>query len=191
MTSVLAGFAFGVLRFPGTKLLMALVLAVLMVPTIILIMPDYVIANELHLLNTYWIQIIPLGASVFGIFLVRQFFLTMPQEIMDAAAVDGAGRLRMLWHIGVPAVRPALLLIGLNVFMGSWNSLPVAAGDGIQSELPAHRGRPGLLHQRQRHRLVRDCAAAATSPRIPIMLFFLLLQQQFVRGALNAAGAVK
>ena len=190
VTSVLAGFAFGVLRFRGKKVLMLLVLSVLMMPGTVLIIPDYVLATDIHWVDTYWIQIVPWGASVFGIFLVRQFFVTMPQEIMDAASVDGAGRLRVLWHIGVPAVRPALMLIAINVFMASWNSFlwpeimtnttdvqPVEVGLSTFSS-DVGTDIPGL-------------AAAATFTTLPLIIFFLLLQRHFIRGALSAAGSVK
>jgi multiple sugar transport system permease protein len=190
VTSVLAGFAFGVLRFPGKKILMGLILSVLMVPTVTLIVPDFVIANELHLLNTYWIQIIPFGSSVFGIFLVRQFFLTMPQEIMDAAAVDGAGRLRILWHIGVPAVRPALLLIGINVFVGSWNAfLWPQVMVSNPSYQPIEVGLASFTTDNGTDWSAMSAAVCFTT--IPIMLVFLLLQKQFIRGAMTAAGSVK
>jgi multiple sugar transport system permease protein len=190
VTSVLAGFAFGVLRFPGRKILMGVILAVLMVPTVTLIVPDFVIANELHLLNTYWIQIIPFGSSVFGIFLVRQFFLTMPQEIMDAAAVDGAGRLRILWHIGVPAVRPALLLIGINVFVTSWNSfLWPQIMVSNPSYQPIEVGLASFTTDNGTDWSAMSAAVCFTT--LPIMLLFLLLQRQFMRGAMTAAGSVK
>jgi multiple sugar transport system permease protein len=190
VTSVLAGYAFGVLRFPGKKIVMGLILSVLMVPTVTLIVPDYVIANEMHLLNTYWIQIIPFGSSVFGIFLVRQFFLTMPPEIMDAAAVDGAGRLRILWHIGIPAVRPALLLIGLNVFVASWNSFlwPQIMVNNPSLQ-PIEVGLASFSTDNGTDWSALSAAVCFTT--IPIMLVFLLLQKQFIRGAMNAAGSVK
>ena len=190
VTSVLAGYAFGVLRFPGKKIVMGLILSVLMVPTVTLIVPDYVIANQLHLLNTYWIQIIPFGSSVFGIFLVRQFFLTMPPEIMDAAAVDGAGRLRILWHIGIPAVRPALLLIGLNVFVASWNSFlwPQIMVNNPSLQ-PIEVGLASFSTDNGTDWSALSAAVCFTT--IPIMLVFLLLQKQFIRGAMNAAGSVK
>jgi multiple sugar transport system permease protein len=190
VTSVLAGFAFGVLRFPGKKILMGLILSVLMAPTVTLIVPDFAIAKELHLLDTYWIQILPFGSSVFGIFLVRQFFLTMPQEILDAAAVDGAGRMRMLWHIGVPAVRPALLLIGINVFVGSWNAFlwpqVMVSNPNYQ---PIEVGLASFTTDNGTDWSAMSAAVCFTT--LPIMLVFLLLQKQFIRGAMNAAGAVK
>ena len=189
-TSLLAGFAFGVMRFRGRGVLFGLVLAVLMVPGTVLIIPDYMIANDIHWLDTYWIQIVPWGASVFGIFLVRQFFVGLPQELFDAAELDGAGRLRMLWSIGVPMVRPALLIIALNVFMASWNSFlwpfimtqnpdvqPVEVG------LAAFAGVDGTDYT--------ALSAAVVFTTVPVLGFFLLLQRHFITGAMSTAGGVR
>ncbi len=190
ITSTLAGFAFGVLRFPGRKVLMALTLSVLMMPQTVLIIPDYVLATDIHWVDTYWIQIVPWGASVFGIFLVRQFFLTMPREILDAATVDGAGRMQILWRIGVPAVRPALVIIAINVFIASWNSflwpLVMTRSESIQPievGLSSFAGANGTD--------IPGLAAAATFTTLPLIIFFLVLQRQFVRGALSAAGSIR
>jgi multiple sugar transport system permease protein len=190
VTSVLAGFAFGILRFPGRRFLMLLVLSVLMMPATVLIIPDYVLASDINWVNTYWIQIVPWGASVFGIFLIRQFFLGMPQEILDAAAVDGAGRLRVLWRIGVPAVRPALVIIAIQVFMASWNSFLwpeiMTRSESVQPVevgLATFSGDFGTDYP--------GLAAAATFTTLPLMIIFLLLQRQFIRGALSAAGSIR
>jgi multiple sugar transport system permease protein len=195
ITSLLAGFAFGVLRFPGRKVLTLVVLSVLMMPGTVLIIPDYVLANDLHLLNTYWIQIIPWGASVFGIFLVRQFFLTMPAEILDAAALDGASRLRFLRSIGVPMVRPALVIIAINVFLGSWNSFlwpVIMTNSNMESASTVQPVEVGLSTFASAEGTdFPGLAAAVTFTTLPVMVFFLLLQRQFIRGALSAAGGVR
>lgn len=195
VTSLLAGFAFGVLRFPGRKVLTVVVLSVLMMPGTVLIIPDYVLANDLHLLNTYWIQIIPWGASVFGIFLVRQFFLTMPAEILDAAALDGASRLRFLRSIGVPMVRPALVIIAINVFLGSWNSFlwpVIMTSSNMESSSTVQPIEVGLSTFASAEGTdFPGLAAAVTFTTLPVMVFFLLLQRQFIRGALSAAGGVR
>ncbi|PYC74479.1 carbohydrate ABC transporter permease [Streptomyces tateyamensis] len=194
-TSLLAGFAFGVLRFPGRKALTLVVLSVLMMPGTVLIIPDYVLANDLHLLNTYWIQIIPWGASVFGIFLVRQFFLTIPQEILDAAALDGASRLRVLRSIGMPMVRPALLIIAVNVFLGSWNSFlwpVIMTSSTMESSNTVQPVEVGLsIFSSAEGTDFPGLAAAVTFTTLPVMVFFLVLQRQFIRGALSAAGGVR
>jgi multiple sugar transport system permease protein len=189
-TSVLAGFAFGVLRFRGRKTLTLLVLSVLMMPDVVLIIPDYVLAKDIHWLDTYWIQIVPWGASVFGIFLVRQFFLGVPQELLDAASLDGAGRLRVLWYIGLPMVRPALVVIAINVFIGSWNSFLwpyiMTSSNTVQ---PVEVGLASFSSTEGTD--YSGLAAAVTFTTLPVMLFFLLLQRQFIRGALSAAGGLR
>jgi len=190
VTSLLAGFAFGVMRFRGRNALFLLVLSVLMVPTTVLLIPDYVIATDINWLNTYWIQIIPFGASVFRIFLIRQFFLGLPTELFDAAELDGAGRLRMLWYIGVPMVRPALLVVGLNTFMASWNSflwpLIMTTSPGVQPievGVSSFAGADGTDFTAM--------CAAVTFTTIPVLILFLSLQRQFITGAMAATGGVR
>ena len=191
VTSALAGFAFGVLRFPGKRALTVTVAAVLMMPTIVLIVPDYVLAYDIHLVNTYWIQIIPFGASVFGIFLVRQFLVTMPQELLDAASLDGAGRVRVLWHICLPLVRPALVIIAINAFMASWNAFlwPDVMTVGNPSVQPIEVGLFTFIGEQGTN--YPALAAACTFTSLPVLVFFLVLQRQFIRGALSAAGGLR
>ncbi|MBC3842508.1 carbohydrate ABC transporter permease [Streptacidiphilus sp. 4-A2] len=190
VTSLLAGFAFGVMRFRGRNALFVLMLSVLLVPTTVLLIPDYAIATDINWLNTYWIQIIPFGASVFGIFLVRQFFLGLPTELFDAAELDGAGRMRMLWHIGMPMVRPALLIIGLNTFMASWNSflwpLIMTTSPSVQPievGVSSFAGADGTDFTAM--------CAAVTFTTIPVLVLFLSLQRQFITGAMAATGGVR
>ncbi|WP_083975632.1 carbohydrate ABC transporter permease [Kitasatospora mediocidica] len=189
-TSLLAGFAFGVMRFRGRGLLFGLVMSVLMIPGTVLIIPDYIIANDINWLDTYWIQIVPWGASVFGIFLVRQFFMGLPQEIFDAAELDGAGRLRMLWSIGIPLVRPAIVIISLNVFLASWNSflwpfIMTSSPDvqPVEVGLAAFAGANGVDFP--------ALSAAVVFTTAPILLFFLFLQRHFITGAMSTAGGVR
>ena len=111
------------MRFAGKRLLTGLIFASLIMPAIVVIIPDYVIANSLGWLNTYQVQIVPWGASTFGIFLLRQAFLGLPSDLYDAARIDGCSRRFYLWSIGVPLVRPALTTVALYIFLGSYNSL--------------------------------------------------------------------
>jgi len=190
VTSVLAGYAFGVLRFRGRTALFTVVLAVMMVPQTVLLIPDYVIAQTIDWLDTYWIQIIPFGGSVFGIFLVRQFFAGLPTELFDAAELDGAGRLRALWSVGVPLVRPAIVIVALNVFMGSWNSFVwpfiMTSSPSVQPVevgLATFYGAEGTDWT--------GLSAAVTFTTIPVLAIFLALQRHFVTGAYSAAGGLK
>jgi multiple sugar transport system permease protein len=189
-TSLLAGFAFGLMRFPGRNVLFGLVMAVLMVPDTVLIIPDYIIAKDIHWLNTYWIQIVPWGASVFGIFLVRQFFAGLPEEIFDAAELDGASRLRMFWSIGVPLVRPAVVIIAINVFLATWNSFlwPFLMTNGtavqpVEVGLAAFAGVDGTDYT--------GLSAAVAFTTLPVLVFFLALQRHFITGAMFASGGIR
>jgi multiple sugar transport system permease protein len=189
-TSVLAGFAFARMRFAGRNALFITVLCVMMVPQTVLIIPNYVIASRLHLLDTYWIQILPFGASVFGIFLLRQFFLSIPTEIFDAAQLDGAGPLRMAFQIAGPLARPSLILVGLNTFMGSWNAFVwpyiMTTTDSIRPievGLNAFYGVNGTDWT--------TLSAAVVFTTIPIVILFLFLQKYFVTGLYSTSGAVR
>jgi multiple sugar transport system permease protein len=190
VTSVLAGYAFGVLRFRGRTALFTVVLAVMMVPQTVLLIPDYVIAQTIDWLDTYWIQIIPFGGSVFGIFLVRQFFAGLPPELFDAAELDGAGKLRTLWSIGVPLVRPAVIIVALNVFMGSWNAFvwpfimtSSSSVQPVEVGLATFYGAEGTDWT--------GLSAAVTFTTLPVLAIFLALQRHFVTGAYSAAGGLK
>jgi multiple sugar transport system permease protein len=190
VTSVLAGYAFGVLRFRGRTALFTVVLAVMMVPQTVLLIPDYVIAQTIDWLDTYWIQIIPFGGSVFGIFLVRQFFAGLPPELFDAAELDGAGKLRTLWSIGVPLVRPAVIIVALNVFMGSWNAFvwpfimtSSTSVQPVEVGLATFYGAEGTDWT--------GLSAAVTFTTLPVLALFLALQRHFVTGAYSAAGGLK
>lgn len=122
-TSLLAAYAFSFLEFRGRDVIFSLFLVVLMVPGEALLIPNYVTLARLHLLNTLWAQILPYGASVYGIFLLRQFFLSLPRDLWEAARLEGAGHLRFLWYVAVPLPRPVLLTAGLYILIGCWNSL--------------------------------------------------------------------
>ena len=101
-TACLAAYAFARLKFPGKNLLFLLYLSVMMVPTQVTLIPNYVTLSRLSLLNTYAALILPFIATGFGTFLIRQQFLSIPQDLGDAARMDGAGHLRTLWHVYVP-----------------------------------------------------------------------------------------
>jgi multiple sugar transport system permease protein len=193
VTSLLAGFAFGVMRFRGKGLLFGLVLSVLMVPQVVLLIPDYQIASDIHWVDTYWIQIVPWGASVFGIFLVRQFLLGLPPELFEAAELDGAGRLRILWSVGVPLVRPALIIIALNTFMASWNAFlwPSVMAPTNAAVRPIEVGLYNFLFGASSGNDYTGLCAAVTFTTLPVLVLFLVLQRYFITGAFSAAGGVR
>ena len=180
-TSVLAGYAFASMSFPGKAVIFAAVLGMYMVPQEVTLVPNFVILSNIHWLNTFQAQIVPLGASIFGIFLMRQFFLTLPKDLWEAAQLDGVGHFRFLWLIALPLARPALITVALFHFVAGWNSflwpLIVTSDDtvrpiqvGLSSFAAADSTQPVLL------------AAGALMTTLPILIIFLFAQKQLVGG---------
>jgi multiple sugar transport system permease protein len=118
----LAAYAFARVEFPGRDVLFVLVLATMMLPYSVLLIPTYLIVWNLGLANTVPGVVLPGFASAYGIFMLRQFFLNIPMELEDAARIDGCGRLRIYWQIILPLAQPALITIGLFTFMSEWSS---------------------------------------------------------------------
>ncbi|MGH9060691.1 MAG: carbohydrate ABC transporter permease, partial [Acidimicrobiales bacterium] len=174
----------------GRDIVFFLVLMILMVPKVVLLIPDYVILKDIHWLDTYWAQIVPWGASVFGIFLLRQFFQALPQELIEAAELDGASQLWFLWKVATPMAWPAIITIGLYVFIGSWDSFlwpfimtSSPSVQPVEVGLATFYGTngtdwPGL-------------SAAVIFTTLPIMIVFMASQRRLVEGAFAGAGAVK
>jgi multiple sugar transport system permease protein len=185
-TSVLAGYAFASMRFPGKRVIFGLVLAIYMVPTEVTLVPNFIILANLHWIDSYQAQIVPFGASVFGIFLMRQFFLGLPNDLWEAAQLDGSGHLRFLWSIAAPLARPPMVTIALFQLVGSWNAflwpLIVTNSDayrpvqvGLQAFSYADATNP-VLH-----------AAGSLMVTLPILIVFLLAQRQII-GGIAASG---
>jgi multiple sugar transport system permease protein len=190
ITSLMAGFAFAVMRFRGRGPLFLLVMSVLMVPQTVLLIPDFVIAQRLGLYDTYLIQILPWGASVFGIFLLRQFFTTLPRELFEAAEIDGAGPVRMLFSVAAPLAAPSLVLVGLNAFMGSWNAFvwPFIMTKS-ESVRPIEVGLQTFFSADGTD--WTGLCAAVTFTTLPVILLFLFLQRYFVAGVYGTQGSVR
>lgn len=121
--SMMAAYAFARLRFPGREAIFWLYLSMMMVPNVVTMIPMYVIFNQAHLLNTYWALILPYALGVpYPIFLMRQFFLTIPQDVIDAARIDGCTERRILWRVMVPLARPIITTATIIAFVFSWNN---------------------------------------------------------------------
>lgn len=188
-TSVLAGFCFASIRFRGKSAVYAFIFTSLIMPAVVAIIPDYIIANDLHWLNTYTVQIVPWGASTFGIFLLQQFFRGMPTELWDAARIDGCSRLRFLWAIGVPLARPALATVGLFTFLGSYNSLlwPLVMTSTNGTDPGVQPIEVGVYTFVGENGTAYNLLCAATVfTTIPVIVLFLLLQRTFVRGVMRS-----
>lgn len=121
LMAVLCGYAFAYLRVPGKEVLFVLVLGALMIPEEITVLPNYLTVAELGWVNTYAGLLVPGFVSAFGTFLMRQHFMSLPREVLDAARVDGAGHLRTLWSVVLPMSRPVLVTLILLTAVGRWN----------------------------------------------------------------------
>jgi lactose/L-arabinose transport system permease protein len=185
----MAGYAFARFRFFGRNALFMLVVATLTIPFLVVIIPQFVlVARDLRLSNT-WIAVIvpPLFNSV-GVFFMRQNFLTVPQEMLDAARVDGAGEFQIFWRIALPLVVPALAALAIILFLFSWNSflwpLLVLSRPEAQTAPVALGALVGL------NRVFWNAImVAAVLMTLPMLILFLSLQRYFIAGI--TAGAVK
>jgi ABC-type glycerol-3-phosphate transport system permease component len=182
-----AGYCFARLTFFGKGILFALIIGALMVPYQATIVPLFVMFANWSLLNSYLGIILPGMVSVFGVFLMTQFFMTLPKEMREAAIVDGANELRIFAQIYLPLARPAVATLALFVFLDSWDALlwPM-----IVAPNPDMRTvQVGLAFVRQSAPVQNQVMAAIVLSVIPIIIAFLLAQKQFIAGI--AAGAVK
>lgn len=136
----LSGYAFSKMRFKGRKALFAVILSIMMVPATITIVPQYLIVEKLGLINTYWALILPYIGSqqAFGIILAKTNFDQMPQELFDAAKVDGASELKAMGHIGIPLLKPTLVTVGITAVVAIyndyiWPTVALTGGDDIKT----------------------------------------------------------
>jgi multiple sugar transport system permease protein len=178
----LLGYALAKLNFPGRRALFLTVLGMLMVPGMVLFVPQFVLVSNLGLANSYAGLVLPVLAGPFGVFLMRQFLLSIPDDLLEAARVDGAGEWRIFWRVVLPLCRPALATLGILTFLTSWNNFLwplVVATTADKYTLPValalfsvgqHRADYGLL------------LAGAVVVVLPVLIVFLLLQRHFLRG---------
>ncbi|WP_290655201.1 carbohydrate ABC transporter permease [Kocuria sp.] len=179
--NLLAGYAFAKIPFRGRSVLFILVLSTLMIPAQAIMIPQFRIVSELGIYGTFWGVILPSAATALGIFLARQFFLSIPDELLEAARLDGAGQLRIFFSIVLPLARPLIAVMVLLAFMNTWNdflwplivlkdpelyTLPVSLRF-LQGEFSNDYG--GLM-------------AAGLISCVPLVVLFLLLQKWFVQG---------
>jgi multiple sugar transport system permease protein len=181
LTSVLAGYAFARMRFPGRDVLFFLLLSTMMVPFEVTLIPNFILMRDFHWINTFYALIIPWSASAFSIFLLRQFFRSIPAELHDAAVIDGCNHLRFLWTIVLPLSQPALVTSALFTFLGSWNSLMwplLVTNDPLMR--PLQVGITSFITDAGTQ--VQYLLAAVTISIIPVIVIYLILQRWFVEG---------
>jgi multiple sugar transport system permease protein len=177
----MAGYALAKMEFAGRKPLMALVLATLMVPSSVTLVPLFVLMSKLHLVNSYAAVILPFAAGAFGVFLMRQFMIGLPRDLLDQARVDGAGEWRIFWQIVLPLVRPALATLGIFQFLASWNNFLwplVVLTDESKYTLPVALATFAIGQNKADYGLLMAGAVALVAP---VIVVFLLLQRHFTQ----------
>lgn len=180
-TSALAGYALARLRFPGRQAILLIILATLVIPFQLLVIPIFLVLKWGHLINTYGALILPTAVNGFGIFLMRQFFQTIPVELEEAAALDGANRWQVLWRIMLPLARPALVTLFLFTFIGEWNDLFKPLVFTTRPELRTVQ----LALAEFQEQFTNDWSllmAAVIIATVPVVVLFLFGQRQFIRG---------
>ena len=180
-TSSLAAYAFARLNFPFRDKLFLGYLGTMMIPVVVTMIPNFVLLRHLHMIDTYWALILPPLFSAYGTFMLRQFFLTIPTDLEDAARIDGCSRWRIYWNVILPLSKPALATLTVFVFLGSWNNymwplivinspekktLPI----GLQSFMGLYTTEWTLL------------MAASMMVMLPVIIVFIFGQRHFVRG---------
>lgn len=180
-TSALAGYALARLKFWGRDGLLLVILATLVIPVQLLVIPIFLVLKWGHLINTYAALILPTAANGFGIFLLRQFFLIIPIELEEAAMLDGANRLQILWRVLLPLARPALTTLFLFTFIGEWNDLFKPLVFTTRPELKTVQLALAEF-QEQFTNSWSLLMAAVVIATAPIVLLFLIGQRQFLRG---------
>lgn len=186
--NALAGYGFARFAFAGRDRVFALLLLALVIPGQLGMLPLFLMLRSLGLVNTYLGVLVPGLASIFGIFLVRQYALGLPESVLDAARVDGAGELRIFWSIVVPLVRPVLVTLALFTFMGTWNDFLwplIVLSDTRLQTLPVALA--NLLGEHVQDTELMMAGAVVTV--VPVVAVFLALQRSYIEGI--AAGSVK
>lgn len=181
LTSTLIGYVFAKYEFRFKRPLFLLMLATMMVPPQVTMIPRYLMIQKMHLFNTRWALIVPGLVSAFAIYLARQFIMDVPDSLCEAAKMDGAGPLRIYWSVILPNIKPAIGSIGIFTAMASWNDYlnPLLMLNDIEKmTLPL-----GLvMFDSQRSADLAATMAAATMIMMPMIIIFILFQKQFIKG---------
>jgi len=186
--SSMAGYAFGKLRFRGRERMFGILLIALVIPPQVGMLPLFLLMKQLHLVNTYWGVIIPSLSTVFGIFLIRQFMLSVPQDLLEAARIDGASEFRIYWSVVLPLARPILATLATFMFMSTWNDFMwplIILSDQSHYTLPV-----AIASLVGEHALdVELMMAGSVITVLPVLLLFVVLQRYYIEGLMM--GSVK
>ncbi|GIK63519.1 MAG: sn-glycerol-3-phosphate transport system permease protein UgpE [Chloroflexota bacterium] len=180
----LAGYSLARLKFPGNRIIFFFVLSLLMIPGIVLLLPRFILLKEIGLLNSYPALIIPFSASLFGVFLMKQFFESIPKELEEAAMVDGAGRFTIFFRLILPISTPAMTALAIFSFQGMWNEfLQVLLLVSSKSELwTLPLGLSFLRGEFGEQLRWHSFLAGSVITTLPLALIFFMFQRYFVEG---------
>jgi len=179
----MAGYTFAKFRFRYRDRLFQGLLAAMVIPAQVAMLPLFLLLKQFGLINTYWGVIIPGMASIFGIFLIRQYLLTIPDSLLDAARLDGAGEFRIYWSLILPLCRPMLMTLAIFTFLGVWNDFMwplIVLTDSAMYTLPVALA--NLLGEHVQDTELMMAGSVLTV--LPVMLLFVALQKYYIAGIL-------
>ncbi len=181
LVNSMMGYALARLKFPGNKLIFMVVIGIMMIPGQITMIPTYMLLNSLGLINNYVGFILPALFSSFNVYLMRQFFLSLPVSLEEAAEIDGLGRYGIFFKVALPLARPALICIIIMSFMGSWNNFLFPSLIATSREMFTLPVGMSTLNS-QYLSFPNQTMAGAALISIPMILLFLFFQRYFIEG---------
>ncbi|WP_235847648.1 carbohydrate ABC transporter permease [Paenibacillus tuaregi] len=188
LSNTFVAYGFAKIRFPGKKLLFSIMLGTMMIPSFVTLIPQYILFSKLSWINTYYPLTVPgFFGSAFQIFLIRQFFMTIPNELIEAGKVDGASHFRIWWRLMLPLSMPVIATVAIMTFQGAWNDLtgPLIYINSeslfnLQIGLQTFKG----TESTQWHYLM----AGSVIVLLPVVLLFFFFQKYFIEGMNITAG---
>lgn len=185
LTCAMAAFVFAIVKFKGRDFLFALLLGTLMIPSQVSLIPNFIIFRYLGLIGTQWPLILPaFWGGAFGTFLLRQYFLTIPRDLVDAARMDGASLFDIFWRVYMPLSKPAVAALSIFVFKDAWNDLlhPLVYLPTDISQTTLTVGLAFFQQQLQAGGKFTVLMAGAFLSIVPLLIIFFIAQKQFIEG---------
>ncbi len=188
LVNSMAGYAFAKLRFGGRERLFQMLLAAIVIPAQVGMLPLFLMLRGMGLVNTTLGVIVPFMAGVFGIFMIRQYALSIPDDLLDAARVDGAGEARIFWTIVLPVLKPILVTLAVFTFLSAWNDFMwplIVLSDDAKYTLPVALASLSGEHVQDTELMM----AGSVLTILPVVILFIALQRAYMRGVMM--GSVK
>jgi len=188
LVNSMAGYAFAKLRFAGRERVFQVLLAALIIPAQVGMLPLFLLLKALGLVNTMAGVVVPFMAGIFGIFMIRQYALSIPEDLLDAARVDGAGEYRIFWTIVLPVIRPILVTLAVFTFLSAWNDFMwplIVLSDDAKYTLPVALASLSGEHVQDTGLMM----AGSVLTVLPVVVLFIALQRAYIRGVMM--GSVK